>query len=339
MSDLEFTFISSYPEEIATLKAELAEFEARTGISVRTRQLDWREARDALNQVAIYNEGPDVSQIGSTWLRSLVDMNALRPFSARDLRALGRPSDFVDAAWESVHLPNQPETWAMPWLMDARHIYYRRDLLKQQGIDEQEAFTTPQAMEETLDRLQAAGVEVPLTLPTRDSWMTLHNAASWVWQAGGDFVDARGQNLTFHEPQAVTGFKSYFGLERYLTPPARGLTDTESDKLFWSGKAAVTLSGPWLLSLHPDERIDQVGVTSPPGPPFIGGSHLVVWKHVGYAPNALRLVRHLTSLRFQSTFGTLNTLLPARLKAFEALNTESRAFGKYLRRSLTNGRT
>ena len=39
-------------------------------------------------------------------------------------------------------------------------IYYWRDLLEQAGVDERTAFQTPEHMEETMQRLQASGVDV-----------------------------------------------------------------------------------------------------------------------------------------------------------------------------------
>jgi multiple sugar transport system substrate-binding protein len=338
MAELEFSIT---PAELGDLYDELqmalAEFEAQTRIQVRLRPIVSQAALDELTKFAIYKKGPDVSQIGSTWLEGLADMDALRPFGAEEIRTLGDPADFVPAAWKSVSLPGRPGMWAVPWLADVRVLFYRRDILKRAGIDEQAAFRTPQALEQTLARLRASGVDIPWVVPTQHSWRTVHNAASWVWGAGGHLLSADGKLILFNQPKALAGFRAYFALGRYLADEARGLTDTESDMLFQAGKAAVTVSGPWLLAMPP-ELVAKVGITSPPGIPFVGGSHLVVWKYSHLAHEAVQLVQFLTSLRFQRSCKP-GGLLPVRLTALDVLNTSSGEVGAYLHQSLTKGRS
>ena len=338
MAELEFSIT---PAELGDLYDELqtalAEFEAQTRIQVRLRPIVSKAALDELTKFAIYKKGPDVSQIGSTWLEGLADMDALRPFSAEEVKTLGDPADFVPASWKSVTLPGRPGMWAIPWLADVRVLFYRRDILKRAGIDEQVAFQTPEALEQTLAQLRASGVDIPWVVPTQHSWRTVHNAASWVWGAGGHLLSADGKQILFNQPKALAGFRAYFALGRYLVDEARGLTDTESDMLFQAGKAAVTVSGPWLLAMPP-ELVAKVGITSPPGIPFVGGSHLVVWKNSRLAHEAVQLVQFLTSLRFQRSCKP-GGLLPVRLTALNVLNTSSAEVGAYLQQSLTKGRS
>jgi ABC-type glycerol-3-phosphate transport system substrate-binding protein len=65
--------------------------------------------------------------------------------------------------------------------------------------------------------------------------------------------------------------------------------------------------------------IANVGVSLPPGPPFVGGSNLIVWKHI--APEnleaALHLIAQLTSLKAQSDLCKETGLLPVREALFE----------------------
>ena len=109
MAELEFSIT---PAELGKLydelQTELVEFEAQTRIRVRLRPIVSKVALDELTKFAIYKKGPDVSQIGSTWLEGLADMDALRPFGAEAVKTLGDPADFVPAAWKSVTLPGRP---------------------------------------------------------------------------------------------------------------------------------------------------------------------------------------------------------------------------------------
>ena len=161
--ELEFSIMAESPANIQPL---LDQFEAEYRIRVRLRLLTWDIAWSDLVKVALYGDGPDVSEIGSTWLGDLVAMNALRPFAEQELAALGKPSDFLPSAWNGGRVANQAQMWAIPWFTGARLLFYRRHLLERAGVDERTAFTTAGQFDETLSRLQASGAQVPWTVPT-----------------------------------------------------------------------------------------------------------------------------------------------------------------------------
>ncbi len=342
MTELTLSVMFMGAAELRLLKAALADFEALTEHHVTLRSLNWETAREELNRMAIYGEGSDVTQIGSTWLRDFVDMGVLRPFTALELQEFGPASDFVPAAWQSVQMPPAPEVWAIPWLVDARFVFYRRDVLAQSGLAGRDAFSSAQAFADTLAQLQASGVALPLTLPTQHSWMLLHNAAPWVWEAGGNFVSADGKRLTFDQPETLIGLTAHLALRHYLAPEVRGLSDMESDAAFWGGRAAVAISGSWLLgimALNNPELLDHVGIAPLLTTPFVGGSHLALWKHTRSTHAALELVRFLTALEFQRTCIQELSFLPARLEALRVLDTDSRVVGTQLQRAMSNGRS
>jgi len=316
MAELELTIMARGTTTPADLKPLLDEFEAKSRVSVRLRALGWDTAWAELLKVALYQHGPDVSEIGTTWLGSYIGMDALRPLTDYDVAAIGGPSAFIPSAWQSGSqidpMTDKAVQWAVPWWADTRLIYYRRDILDHAGVEEQAAFLSAERLEGTLARLQTAGVPVPWVVPTRQSRMTIHNVASWVWAAGGRFISDDGRRTCFHEPEARAGIRAYFELARYLAEPARNLDDTQSDAWFGLGKAAATLSGPWLLQFASPEVAANVGLTFPPGVPFVGGSHLVCWKHAGHSEAAIKLIRFLTSQRVQAGFGQRAGLLPTR---------------------------
>ncbi len=137
---------------------------------------------------------------------------------------------------------------------------------------------------------------MPLALPTRRSNMTLHCIASWVWGAGGDFLNPEGTNLAFDQTEALEGCKAYYKLTRFLSPEAHNMEEYESDDAFDSGKAAVLLSGFWIPSndLAPVVRAN-LGATPMPGIPFVGGSHLVIWRHSRHEQAARELIKFFHS--------------------------------------------
>ena len=75
------------------------------------------------------------------------------------------------------------------------------------------------------------------------------------------------------------------------------------------------MTGPWLLNYLrnanlPESTIEQVGVALPPGPAFVGGSVLVMWRHTRLPRKAFELIRHLSDKEFQMDFCKSTGLLP-----------------------------
>jgi ABC-type glycerol-3-phosphate transport system substrate-binding protein len=78
------------------------------------------------------------------------------------------------------------------------------------------------------------------------------------------------------------------------------------------------ISGPWFLRYlklrgASEKYLSNLGAALPPGPPFVGGSNLVIWKQEGKerSSDAIDWVRHLTSADTQMQVCSATGLLPA----------------------------
>jgi multiple sugar transport system substrate-binding protein len=316
--EIEFSIMASSAEGLQPL---LDLFEAATGIRVRLRLLSWDSAWSTLVRAAIYGDGPDVSEIGTTWLGDLVGMNALRPFNAAEVASFGKASAFFPAAWRTVTQYGDTHIWAIPWLTGARMVYYRPALFERAGIDPQAAFSSIEQFEIAVQSLQASGVETPMTIPTGYTHTTLLNIASWIWANGGDFLSPDGRRTCFMEQEALEGMRAYFALGRYLSPAVRRLNGLEPDEwLLTKPNTALTVSGPWLFCSAQQRKIslDSLAAALPPGPPFVGGSNLLIWKYSHNPEAAVQLVRFLTQEAALVDYCPFIGLLPARLGALSA---------------------
>jgi multiple sugar transport system substrate-binding protein len=325
MEDIELSVMSHGAQEDEAFVQLLQEFQAKSHIRTHVQFLPWNTAASHLIKVALYHNGPDVSEVGNTWVSDYVAMNALYAFSLGEIDSLGGKAAFWPVVWNRGQGGISSTSWvSVPWYADTRLIYYRKDLLEQAGIDEATAFHSPQALLNTLACLQKHGDALPWVIPSAHSRMLLHHLASWVWGAGGDFLDDSGKQVRFNETQAFEGIIHYFETGRFLSPPARNLDEGEADLLFLSGQVAATLSGMWLYNMalnYPVGR-DRLGVCLPPGVPFVGGSDLVMWRHTQRPHVAMELIRFLTSHRVQSSYLELIGQLPVRM---DAVNTERQA--------------
>ncbi len=88
MPDIEFSLMSNVYTAEALEKA-LQELSHQTGVLYRSQFLTWGNAWTELVRVALYSHGPDVSEIGTTWVGDLVGMNSLHAFTYAEIEAIG----------------------------------------------------------------------------------------------------------------------------------------------------------------------------------------------------------------------------------------------------------
>ena len=340
MVELELSIMPNAQDPAESVPA-LADFEARHHVRVRVNVLaSWPTAWADLVRMALYKQGADVSQVGSTWVSNFLAMRALRPFTPREAAEMGGESALLPAAWQSRSPSGEREIWSIPWLTDTRVLFYRRDLLERAGIDEQTAFRSMDALEDTLRRLQASGVTNPWIVPTARLLITVHNLASWIWGAGGDFVSADGKRILFNQKEAPAGIRAYFALYRYMPPGSLRREEFQAQALIQQGQAAVTISGPWEIPGFQRDPIARatVGAALVPGVPFVGGSNLVIWNHTRHPEAAVELVRFLTSREAQIAYTARVDPLPTRLDALNAPRFADDPLYRVARDSLRVGR-
>jgi len=304
------------------LQKLLSSFEAKTKIHVNVTIFPWSTAWTALSRYATYGSGPDVSEIGTSWMGDLVERNVLASFNSSDIARLGGEMNFYPQVWETCSIFGDKTIWAIPWITETRSIYYRRDYLEKAGVDPAAAFKSAQVMDETLAKLQANGFSQPWAVSSRRAMNTLHYVCSWIWGAGGDYFSADGKTLSITSPEAVDGLVAYYALKQYLGPFASRMSDLLATTTFWGGQSAVTIDGQWALSVqrrtsNPDV-IKNVQVAQVPGVPFIGGSNLIIWKTCKEPQAALELVNFLNSPEVVLTFQKYSGHLPGRKDIFHS---------------------
>ena len=104
-----------------------------TGQEIEVVAIPWDQAREKLLTAVASQEGPDLIQLGTSWIPEFADAGALADLSsyANDSEALNGDNYF--AAGKEMMKYND-KLVSVPWYVDTRVLFYREDLLEKAGF-------------------------------------------------------------------------------------------------------------------------------------------------------------------------------------------------------------
>jgi multiple sugar transport system substrate-binding protein len=299
------------------VQALTAEFERRhPGVKVRVQQIPWSAAHEKLLTAFAGDALPDVIQLGNTWIPEFAALDAILP--------LGDMDTAVDDVFPGILASSQIDghLMAMPWYVDTRLLFYRRDLLAQAGIERPPLNWAE--WQTALARIVAlpGGPRFGLLLPMNE-WQPLVILAL---QAGSPLLRDDDRHADFQSPAFRRAFGFYLDLFRQGYAPALAeaqLSHVYQD--FAEGRFAFYITGPWNLGEFRQRlpaRVQALWDTAPmpgpdgPGVSLAGGSSLAVCRSSRQPEMAGALVKFLTQPEQQGAFYRLTGDLPARRSAW-----------------------
>jgi multiple sugar transport system substrate-binding protein len=348
MTTIEFTAIPDSDEDYALQLELLARFQKETGILVKLTRMDWSDAWQRLINISTQGQGADISHVGSTWVSSLVSMNALRPIPAHVVTKIGGEQVFVPAIWSSARMEDDQNVWSIPLSAYTFAVAYRRDLFEQAGLDGTKAFATPFTLEETIRKLEElkcaehAWLMPYVPFPYNDF---VHTSASWVWSSGGHLMDNRGKQVLFDSPATLAGLKAYFQLLRRL-PRVDQLDPIACLNMLLQEKAAAVLTDARAILTHlqaDTPGANNIRAASLMSIPWSGGGNVVIWRHTYGFPDrleaAFKLAEFLTRKDTMLEVGRRADILPARLDALDELIPPEHALRPVVIQLVSSART
>jgi multiple sugar transport system substrate-binding protein len=319
----------------------LQEFERSSGIHVRVEQLPWSAAHEKLLTAFAGDTTPDLCQLGNTWLPELVALGALETLGER-VRAskVVDARDFFSGVWETNKV--EGELYGVPWYIDTRLLFYRRDLLARAGFQ-----NAPRNWDEWLHALAAVKQSVgrdryAILLPLNEFEPLLALALQQdepLLRDGGRWGNFRSEGFR----RALRFYLSMF--ERGFAPPATNNQIANVWNEFGRGYFSFYISGPWNIGefkrrLPPE--LQDAWMTAPlpgpqgPGASIAGGSSLVVFRRSRNRDAAWRVVEYLSQRAMQRRLHALTGNLPPRRSTWDdpalASDIYARAFFDQLER-------
>jgi len=312
------------------------------GVHVAVQQIPWTAAHEKLLTAFVGDALPDVMQLGNTWIAEFAALEAIEPLDRWSAGSGLDTTTCFPGVWDTNVIDGA--LYGVPWYVDTRLLFYRRDLLARAGWRE-----VPGSWEEWRRSMvalkRAAGPDRFAILLPANEFAPL---VALALECGSPLLAANGTRGAFSEPEFRRALDFYAGLFRDgLAPP---VTNNEIANLYQElarGYFAMYITGPWNLgefaSRLPDSLQGEWATAPLPGPTgpessasLAGGSSLVLGRRSAHKPEAWKLVEFLLRPEQQLRFWRLSGDLPARLEAWRdsALSSDPRvrAFGEQLRR-------
>ncbi|MGL5331048.1 MAG: ABC transporter substrate-binding protein [Peptostreptococcaceae bacterium] len=178
-------------------------------IDIEVQTIPWDQAHDKLLTAVASGKGPDVVQMGTSWMPEFADAGVLADLSEYVEKYPNLASEnFYEGALQSTEY--EDKMVGVPWYIETRVLYYRKDLAKEAGYNE-----APKTWEEFLDistKFANRGDKLyGIDMNLKDQFF----ATTYAWQNGWKFDE---NNVKFNTPEfkeTISYLKQFYdnGLE------------------------------------------------------------------------------------------------------------------------------
>jgi transcriptional regulator with AAA-type ATPase domain/maltose-binding protein MalE len=322
----------------------LSQFTREHGVDrpIVVRFFDWVEIFDVLENVprGVRGDAPHIVVTPSTWVGYFADRGILRPIEAVD------PSAYDESILGTARVRRRIPAWvwgdhiagrvmrafdvdrgwsdvfALPWFVDLRLFFYRKDLFGEVPPADREEFLAT-----ALQIANKSPAVTPFALGTEADWDLLHSFSLLLWGAGGDWLQ-NGEFLPAEPSRDVLRF--LLELRQRGAASFRQILRTPLEQQFLDGTLASLVSGPWMLrrlvqTLGP-KWYTRVGVALPPfnvkgrqPVTYLGGLHLGLTARGHADPIAQKVIDYLTKDAPLPNMDDMLAAVPASRRTLERL--------------------
>lgn len=309
--------------EAEVVSGLIREFEAENpGIHVDVQNIPWTAAHEKLLTAFAADGLPDVCQLGNTWIPEFAELNTLVPLQPYVAQSkVVDPADYFQGIWDTniVH----DELVGVPWYVDTRLLYYRKDLLAKAGFDHPprtwDEWNTMMAAIKKMQGPKRYAVLMPIN--------EFEQQLSFALQQPDPLLRDNETRGNFSSP----GFRKTLGF--YENMFAQGwaprMSETQISNVwdeFFRSFNVFYLSGPWNIrefkKLQPKELEGQWGTAALPGPDgpgagIAGGTSLVIFRSSKQKEASWKLIEFLSRPAIQERFHSIIGDLPPRRSTWD----------------------
>lgn len=259
------------PEYIDTGEKLVSQFnEAHPGIVVEYRSTPWNNWYQTFTTAIGAGTAPDVSTGAAYQSVQFYDQGAVSAVDdvVADWETSGALADFLPGTVDRLRFDDHHV--ALPWAIDIRIPYYRKDLFEAAGIE------PPTTWEEFAAAAKALTTGEQYGLVSAGDTLGTHYMYFFILgNGGGLFTPERATNLMDERNVEALTFFSDLVKAGSVHPASAGYVSDDAIKAFGQGDAAMMISNPGLEGRLP-EIADKIGILSPIASPH-GDTGTIAW--------------------------------------------------------------
>lgn len=322
-------------EEAKTLPKIAEQFEKENPeIKVKVQALPWDQAHDKLLTAVASKKGPDVLQMGTTWIPEFASANALLDLTEHTEKYPELAADnFFEGSVETTKY--EDKVVGVPWYVDTRVLYYRTDLLEEVGY--KEAPKTWDELRDAAKKLSDRGDDkYGISIDTNEQSL----AFMFARQNGSQLIE--GNKALFNEPEFVGAVDYLNGFFKDGSAPVDlGLDIVQAFK--GDGILPMFISGPWMVKLINDQAPELEGKWATAVLPAketntstLGGSNLSVFQHTKNKEEALKFLAYMSKPETQVKWLEMTNSLPANKESWNDEQLQENQYYKVFGEQLEN---
>ena len=326
-------------DEVKQLSKMTDKFTDETGIEVKIQSIPWATAHDKLLTAVASKGGPDVLQMGTTWMPEFQQAGALSDLSDSIEKYENLKADkFYEGSVETTQFDGK--TYGVPWAAETRVLFYRTDILEKIGYTE--APKTWEELEDAAKKLSERGEnKYGITIDSKEQTL----AFMFARQNGSKLFDEKNNPL-FDKKEFVDSVKylNDFIQEGYAPKQDLGLDVSQT----FSGDDAMIpmfISGPWMTKSIQDTVADVDGKWAVATLPkkenndsSMGGSNLTVFEYSDKKEDAVKFLEFMSRSDNQIEWMKLTNALPTNLEAWENTDLKNDPIYSVFKEQLNNSK-
>lgn len=309
-------------------------------VHVKVTAIPWSSAHDKLQTAIAAGNGPDVAQMGTTWMADFSN-------SFSEVPSNFDTSDFSEGPLGAGQVDGKQ--LGVPWYVDTRVLYYRTDIAEQAGWTEApKTWDDLKQMAQDMQKVDGVKYGFNLNPSGTDAFI---GTLPFSYSAGANLTDKGQTKWTFTDNGIKKALDFTTGLYKDGIANVNADVSSGADIAnFVSGDTPMELQGPAAVSqinelggdgfeskyataVLPSMDDSSDGATS-----FVGGSDLVVFKDFKNKQTAWKFIQWASQPDIQTKWYQLSSDLPASQKAWEndALASDEKlvAFGDQLKNTM-----
>jgi multiple sugar transport system substrate-binding protein len=210
-------------------------------ITIKSNTVQWAEYYQRLPAAVTAGEGPDVGVMHLDQLSTNAARQVIVPVDDLTDTLELTADDFTEEIWDAGVYDGK--RYGVPLDVHSLAMYYNTDHFAAAGITE--APTDLASLEDAIAKLEAAGFQQPLWMPTRWPAHLVH--LSLIWQNGGEPYSEDGSEATFDSQAGIDGLTWMRSTVDDGYSPSDVAADAEY-VAFKNGDTSIHFNGIWQIN-------------------------------------------------------------------------------------------